>query len=132
MIPYQWTSAIIAITLAGAIIWLVRYNQLHPRNATWWLLVALVVAVVGIVPGFVDYLARELGVHYPPTLAVLAGMAVILIKLLKTDIERSREQQQIRILAQKVAVLEEEVRDARARRGQGSADRSERLQSASR
>ena len=132
MIPYQWTSAFIAILIAGIIVWLVRHNQLHPRNATWWMCVALVIAVAGLVPGFVDFVALELGIHYPPILAVLGGIAVILIKLLRTDIERSKEQQQMRILAQKVAILEAELRSERESRTHAPGVRHERLQRASR
>lgn len=106
MISYQWTSAVLAIVIAVAIIGLVRYNHLHARNAAWWLFLAVLIAFVGFAPGVVDSIARILGVNYPPTLVVLVGMAILLLKLLKTDIERSREQRQMRALAQKVAILE--------------------------
>lgn len=43
------------------------------------------------------------GIQYPLLLAVLIGIAMVLFKLLKTGIHRSKDQQ-IRILAQKVAV----------------------------
>lgn len=109
MISHQVTSAVIAIALAGAIIWLVRHNRLHARNATWWILLAGVIAITGTVPGLVDSVAATLGIHYSPILAVLIGMAIVLLKLLNTDIERSKEQQQIRILAQKVALLEAQL-----------------------
>lgn len=132
MIPYYWTSAVIAITIAGAIIWLVRHNRLHPRNAVWWMCVAIVIAAVGLAPAFVDFIASELGVHYPPILAILGGMAVILIKMLRVDIERSKEQQQMRILAQKVAVLEAELRTERDAREYSSETPTESLQSKSR
>lgn len=109
MIPYQWTSAGIAITIAVAIVWLVRHNHVHARNAIWWIFLGVMIAFVGIAPGAVDSIAAMLGIHYPPTLVILVGMAILLLKLLKTDIERSKEQQQMRIVAQKIAVLEAEL-----------------------
>jgi len=116
VIPYQWTSAIIAIVLAGTIILLVRRDHLSPRNATWWIVAAMVVAVVGVTPGLVDFIAAGLGVHYPPILAVLLAMALLLVKLLRTDIALSKEQQKLRILAQKMALLEAELKREREQR----------------
>lgn len=109
MMSHQVTSAVIAMALAGAIIWLVRHNRLQARSAAWWILLAGIIAVTGTVPGLVDAVAARLGIGYSPILAVLIGMAIVLLKLLKTDIERSKEQQQIRILAQKVALLEAQL-----------------------
>ncbi len=106
---YQWTSAVIAITIAATIVWLVRHNHLHARNAIWWVVVAVVVALIGSLPGFVDWVALRLGVSYPPILVVLAGLGVVVYKLLRADIERSNQQQQIRILTQKVAILESQL-----------------------
>lgn len=106
MISYQWTSAVLAIGIAVTILWLVRHNHLHARNAIWWVVVAVVVALIGSLPGFVDWVALRLGISYPPILVILVGLGVVVYKLLRADIERSRQQQQIRILTQKIAVLE--------------------------
>lgn len=118
MITYQWTSAFVAIAVAVAIIWLVRRSRLHPAFAAWWVFVAVAVAAVGMFPTSVDWLAAKLGVSYSPTLVGLIGVAVLLIKILKTDIERTKEQHKVRILAQKVAMLE-------ALAKQGSPDHAE-------
>jgi len=106
MITYQWTSAVIALVIAGVIVWLVRHNHLQARNAGWWIVIAIVVAVGGAFPTIVDWIAVRLGIHYPPTLAFSIGIAVVLIKMLKMDVERSKERRRVRILAQKIAVLE--------------------------
>lgn len=109
MMSYQWTSAVLAITIAVTIVWLVRHNHLHARNAIWWVVVAVAVALIGSMPGFVDWVALRLGISYPPTLVVLVGLGVVVYKLLRADIERSKQQQQIRILTQKIAVLEAQI-----------------------
>jgi hypothetical protein len=54
-----------------------------------------------------DLLGRLLGIHYPPILAVLLGLCAVLIKLLFMDIHRSRQERQIRILTQRLGLLEE-------------------------
>lgn len=128
MIAYQWTSAVITIVVAVVVIWLVRHSRLHPALATWWVLVATAVAGVGMFPEVVDWIATKLGVSYPPTLAGLVAIAVLLIKILKTDIERTKEQHKVRVLAQKVALLEakqpgrvtDEAETVRREGGQGT------------
>jgi hypothetical protein len=128
VIAYQWISAVVTIVVAVVIIWLVRRSRLHPALATWWVLVAIAVAAVGMCPEAVDWVAARLGVGYSPTLVGLIGVAVLLIKILKTDIERTKEQHKVRILAQKVALLEAEQRAGAA--GQTETAQAEGSQSA--
>lgn len=106
MISYQWTSSVIALAIAGAIIWFVRNHRLHAGKAMSWICLAVIIGVAGVAPGLVDSIAVYLGVHYPPLLAVLAALAVILFKLLRIDIERSEDRRQIRLLARKLTILE--------------------------
>lgn len=118
MVAYQWTSAGIAVLLAVAIVWLVRRSRLHPALACWWVIVAVAVAGVGIFPKAVDWVAMRLGVGYPPTLAGLVGVAVLLLKVLKTDIERTKDRHKLRLLAQRVAILEAELESSSAHRAE--------------
>ncbi len=106
----MWTSAIIGMSISWLILWLVRKDRLHSRYAMWWLLIALIIAVIGIFPVIVDTIAGQLGIFYPPILPVILGMGFILIKLLHMDIERSRNEIKIHRLAQRLAILEAELK----------------------
>jgi hypothetical protein len=53
-------------------------------------------------------LGRLFGIHYPPILLLICAMCVVLIKLLFMDIDRSRQERQIRLLFQRLAILEHE------------------------
>ena len=107
MIPYQITSTVIGLIIAGAILYLVRRDHLHGPYATWWLCVALAVMIIGFFPKIIDRLAILLGVNYPPILVVVLGLGLILIKMLTMDLERSRQERKIRRLAQRIAILEQ-------------------------
>jgi hypothetical protein len=50
-----------------------------------------------------------LGVHYPPTLLIVIGMGLILIKMLTMDLKRSEQERKIRALTQRLAILESEM-----------------------
>lgn len=103
---YQMTSMLIGVALATAILWLVRRDHLHGPYAFWWIGMAIAVVVLGLFPGIFDYLARYLGISYPPILAVVLGFALLLVKILTMDLERSRQERRIRRLAQRLAILE--------------------------
>ncbi|MCB2184355.1 MAG: DUF2304 domain-containing protein [Desulfobulbaceae bacterium] len=108
MISYQITSALIAVLIAVKIFFLVRRDALHTRYALWWFIIAILVLIAGVFPKLIDVIAHKLGVSYPPILVIVSGMGLILIKMLNMDIDRSRQEQKLRRLVQKLAILEEE------------------------
>jgi hypothetical protein len=61
----------------------------------------------------IDWLGRVSGISYPPILPIIVGIGMILIRMLRTDIDRSRQERQLRRLAQKLAILEQELASAR-------------------
>ena len=117
----QITSAAIGILLAGAILYLVRRDHMHGTYALWWLAIAAAILVLGVFPPVIDWLGRVSGISYPPILPIIVGIGMILIRMLRMDIDRSRQERQLRRLAQKLAILEQEVGMARRDAAQTSA-----------
>jgi hypothetical protein len=115
----QLTSAAIGVLLAGAILYLVRRDHLHGSYALWWLAVAAAILVLGVFPPVIDWLGHVTGISYPPILPIIIGVGMILIRMLRMDIDRSRQERQLRRLAQKLSILEQELADAR-RNGTGA------------
>ena len=60
-IPYQMTSTIIAIAIAGIIFFLVRRDHMHGPYAVWWLCLAGGIVLLGFFPKLVDKLAQPTG-----------------------------------------------------------------------
>ncbi len=106
MISYQLTSALIGFGIAGSILFLVRRDQLHGPYALWWLAVAFLTVLLALWPSLLDRVAGWLGVNYPPVLALVIGIGLMLIKMLTMDLERSRQERCIRRLTQRMALLE--------------------------
>ena len=119
---YQMTSMVIGLALAGIILWLVRRDHLHGPYAVWWIGAAATVTVLGFFPRVFDLIARHLGIGYPPMLAMVLGLAMLLIKILTMDLERSRQERQIRRLAQQIAMLEAQAPSARRGADEGRHD----------
>ncbi|NCA71015.1 MAG: DUF2304 domain-containing protein [Sphingobacteriia bacterium] len=103
---YQLTSMAIGLAVAILILWLVRRDHLHGSYALWWVGAAGAIVLLGAWPRLFDVLASYLGIGYPPILALVLGFALMLIKMLTMDVERSRQEQRIRRLAQRLAILE--------------------------
>jgi len=106
---YQITSAVLGFTFAVLILWLVRRDHMHGRFGLWWLLVAVLFAVLGLAPPVVDRVAVRLGIAYPPILVVILGIGFLVLKMIIMDIERSRSIARLERLAQRLAVLEERL-----------------------
>ena len=103
---YQITSALLGLTIAFGILFLVRRDHLHGTYAVWWLGVAVIAMLLGLFPQITNWLAIRTGIGYPPILAIVLGFGLLLIKMLTMDLERSRQERQIRRLAQRLALLE--------------------------
>ena len=107
-------SAVMGIALAGAILYLVRRDHLHGSYALWWLLVAAATLIVGVFPHLIDRLGEIVGIAYPPILAIILGMGLILIRMLLMDVDRSRQERTLRRLTQRLAILDQELSETRA------------------
>ena len=109
MLTSQITSAILGIALAGAILFLVRRDHLHGPYAVWWFGVAAATFVLGVFPRTVVWLGQATGIFYAPVLPIIVGLSLVLIRLLKLDVDRSKQERRIRRLTQKLAILEQEI-----------------------
>ncbi|GJM05915.1 MAG: hypothetical protein DHS20C09_19110 [marine bacterium B5-7] len=90
---------------------MIRKDHLHPRKALWWIAVSIAIALLGLFPKTTDWVAGKLGVDYPPTILFVVAFLALLIKLLRLDIARTREQQTVLILSQRVSILEKRLED---------------------
>jgi hypothetical protein len=93
---------------------LVRRRRLLERYALLWLLSAIVLLTLAVWQGLLADLARAIGVIYPPNALFLIAFGFVLILLLHFSVAVSRLADQSKVLAQRVALLEERGRRADA------------------
>jgi len=104
---------VIGVIVGLCILLLIRHDRLRPLYAFWWMGVAAGVIFLGLCPKVVDHIASYLGIHYPPVLVIVVAISLLLIKILTMDLERTKQEQQLRLLAQQLSLLEEELRSLR-------------------
>ena len=107
----QFFIGILALAVVILILWLIRHERLPINRSLWWLAVAGVIGLFGLFPQLLDQSARLVGISYPPALLFTVAILTLLIKLLLEDMEVSVQQRRILRLAQKIAVLEDRIRE---------------------
>ena len=111
---------IIAIVVSAAflllVLELVRRRKLVEEYSFLWIVVALVVLAVSIWRELLHTAARDLGVHDPPNVLLIALTAVVLFALLGVSLILSRQRRQIERLIEDTTILSAELRELRSRR----------------
>lgn len=108
---YDRPTALIALFFAAVILLLVRRQRLGVLHTVWWLCSVAGLVVLGVFPSLADRVGAALGIHYPPVLPIVVALCLLVVKILTMDLERTRQEANIRILAQKLAASEAELRE---------------------
>ena len=104
--------AIIAATgLLLGVLEMVRQRRLLERYALGWLVAAVILLALALWRGLLFKFADLVGIAYPPNALFFAAFGAILLLLLHFSVAVSRLQYQSKVLAQRLALLEERVRE---------------------
>ncbi len=112
MTPFRVSIAASAAALALllVILELIRSRRLQERYALLWLLTAIVILVLAAWRGALARLADLVGIAYPPSALFVLASLFILVVLLHYSTVISKLSDENRILAQRLALLEHDVR----------------------
>jgi hypothetical protein len=105
----QVVSILSAGVMLLVLLELVRRRRLLERYALLWLFSALVVLALSIWRGLLEDVANLLGVAYPPNALFLIAFGFVLALLLHFSLAVSRLSDQSKVLAQRLALLEQRV-----------------------
>jgi hypothetical protein len=112
----------VAAMLLVGVLDLVRRRRLLERYALLWLLASVVLLALAIWRGALDKIAESVGVAYPPNALFIVAFGFVLWMLLHFSIAVSRLSDQTKILAQRIALLEERMRRREVEVGGEDAD----------
>jgi hypothetical protein len=105
---------LVAILGAGvlllAVLEMVRRRRLMERYALLWLLSCVVLLALAALPGALHWVSKAIGIFYPPTALFIVAFGFVLLLLLHFSSAVSRLSDQTKVLAQRLALLEERVR----------------------
>ena len=106
----QLVAILMSLVLLFTVLEMVRRRRLMERYALLWLLSALVLLGLSSWPGALHQLAKAIGIFYPPTALFIVAFVFVLLLLLHFSAAVSRLSDQTKVLAQRLALLEERVR----------------------
>jgi hypothetical protein len=105
---------ILAVIAAGALLLfvleLVRRRRLQERYALLWLISTVFLLALAIWRDALAKVASLVGIAYPPNALFFLAFAAILVVLLHFSVVISRLSDQTKVLAQRVAMLDERLR----------------------
>src|SRR5437588_1245004 len=91
---------------------LVRRRRLLERYALLWLFSAFALLALAAWRGLLSDLAHAVGIYYPPSALFVIAFGFILVLLLHFSVAVSKLADQNKVLAQRLALLEEKQREA--------------------
>jgi len=103
----QIVAVLASSALLLLILELVRRRRLLERYALLWLFSALVLLGLAIFRDVLETVSKAIGVFYPPNALFLIAFAFVMVLLLHFSIAVSRLSDQSKVLAQRLALLEE-------------------------
>lgn len=106
----QIVSIAFALLVFATVFELVRRRSLRERYALLWLGAALVLLVLAIWSDLLTTISKAVGIYYPPNALFVIAFGFVLLLLLHFSVAVSRLSDQVRVLAQRVALLEERQR----------------------
>ena len=110
----QIVAVLATALLLFGILELVRSRRLLERYAILWLLSALILLGLAIWRDLLESVADAVGVYYAPSALFVIAFGFILVLLLHFSVAVSRLSEQAKLLAQRVALLEERNRELEA------------------
>lgn len=107
----QITVFLAALLLLFFVIYGIRSGHLQLKHALLWLFLGLINMVFAVFPGAALYLTQLMGIELPVNAMFLTSIVIAYLLILQLSINSSTNELKKRKLAQKLTILEEEVRE---------------------
>ncbi len=111
----QLVAVLGTLILLLIVLELVRRRRLLERYALLWLGSALVLLALGAWKGLLGSISTAIGIFYPPAALFVIAFGFILVLLLHFSVAVSRLTDQSKVLAQRLALMEEHQRELEKR-----------------
>jgi hypothetical protein len=106
----QIVSIIGALGLLLVVLEMVRRRRLLERYALLWLFSALVILALAIWRNALEQVAKAVGIYSPPNALFFIALGFVLLLLLHFSSAVSRLSDQSKVLAQRQAIIEQQLR----------------------
>jgi hypothetical protein len=105
-----------ALLILVVVIELLRRRHLRERHAVWWFVAGLLALVAGVFPSTLTWAASLVGIAIPINLVFFVSIAILFLVCLQFSSELTRLESKTRKLAERVAIMELELSQLKAKR----------------
>jgi hypothetical protein len=110
-------AMVLGLLVLLIVINLVRTKKLKEEFALLWLLTAVVLVLAPLFIDYLDLVAHGLGIEYPPAFIFLLAIISLLFILFQFSMRISAFSEQIKVLAQELALLRAQVEELKRAQG---------------
>lgn len=89
----------------------VRKKRFSIKESFWWMIASIVMLILSIFPYSIDYLAKLIGISYPPSLLFVICIVFLVAMNFRNSKRIAEHQEKIIELAQNVAILKEKLNE---------------------
>lgn len=107
----QITVILVALLLLIIVIRAIRSGHLQLKHALLWIFLGVINLLFALFPGVTLYFTKLMGIELPVNAIFLTSIVVAYLLILQLSINSSTNELKKRKIAQKVTILEEEVRE---------------------
>ncbi|GHG20025.1 MULTISPECIES: DUF2304 domain-containing protein [Amycolatopsis] len=113
MAGWRILSIVIACLVLFVVIEMMRRRKLREKYAGVWLVVAIGVVVLAVIPSAAQFLARLTGVETPSNFVFLLAGVVLALVSLHLSTETGHLEEEVRTSVEEIALLRCELEDTR-------------------
>ncbi len=107
-------SIVVGVTLIIYILMQIVNRKMTESQSVLWLFMGGIAIILGFFPGIINWVAKQLGIWYPPSIFLLFLVIGILFIVLKNTIVTSVQNNQLNELFIQVALLKRDNQELRA------------------
>ena len=100
---------ILSILVILYVVNIVRKKKFSIKESFWWIVASIVMLILSIFPYSIDWIAKKIGVAYPPTLLFVASIIFLLFINFRDSKRISELQIKVVQLGQELAIIKEKV-----------------------
>lgn len=89
----------------------VRKKKFSISESFWWMVASVVMLLLSIFPYSIDYIAKLIGVNYPPSLLFVLCIIFLVAMIFRNSKRIAAQQEKIIELGQQVSILKEELNE---------------------
>lgn len=107
-------GVVAAVLILVVVIELLRRRLLRERHAIWWFIAGVLALIAGVFPSTLAWAAGLIGIEVPINLVFFVSIAILFFVCLQHSSELTRLESKTRVLAERIAIMELNAKNAQA------------------